>query len=204
MIEVFTVGPLETNCYLLYNSKEGVVIDAGGIDLESLIEFIEKENIKVKYVLATHGHFDHVMGVRLLKERYNTLFLINEKDLELLKDAVRIAKLFSISIDNVPEPDAFIKGDDTIEVGNIKIRVIETPGHTMGSLCFLAEDYLFTGDTLFSGTIGRTDLGGSEELMIESLKKLKMMDDKLKIMPGHGPPSILGYEKKYNPFLVNL
>ncbi|MEM4138278.1 MAG: MBL fold metallo-hydrolase, partial [Sulfolobaceae archaeon] len=164
MIEVFTVGPLETNCYLLYNSKEGVVIDAGGIDLESLIEFIEKENIKVKYVLATHGHFDHVMGVRLLKERYNTLFLINEKDLELLKDAVRIAKLFSISIDNVPEPDAFIKGDDTIEVGNIKIRVIETPGHTMGSLCFLAEDYLFTGDTLFSGTIGRTDLGGSEEL----------------------------------------
>jgi len=203
-IENFVVGPLETNCYVIHDGNEGLVIDVGGTDLEQLIEYIDSNNIRVKYVLATHGHFDHVMGVNIIKEKYNAEFLINEKDLELVRNAKRIAEIFEIKIVEISNPDNFIKEGDVIRIGNTELKVIETPGHTLGSTCFLAGDYLFTGDTLFAGTIGRTDLGGSEELMVISLRRLKSMDDKLKIMPGHGPPSILGYEKRNNPFLLDL
>jgi glyoxylase-like metal-dependent hydrolase (beta-lactamase superfamily II) len=203
-MEIFVIGPLNTNCYVIWSRDEGIIIDIGG-DPEPIISFLNKEGIIPKYIISTHGHFDHVMGIGKFKKYFDAKFLIHSNDLKLVNYAKSMAREFlDIEIDEIPHPDGFIKEGDIITVGDFKAKVIETPGHTLGSICLLINDSLFTGDTLFAGTIGRTDLGGSEELMMQTLKRLKKLDDKLKIFPGHGPPSILGYEKKYNPFLVEV
>ncbi|TRM77231.1 MBL fold metallo-hydrolase, partial [Sulfolobus sp. A20-N-F8] len=108
----------------------------------------------------------------------------------------------NLMISDIINPDGFIKEGDEINVGNRKLKIIETPGHTMGSICILANGYIFTGDTLFYGTVGRTDIGGSEKLLRDSLERLKKLPDELIVYPGHGPFTILGYEKIKNPFLT--
>jgi len=203
IVKNFITGPLATNSYLIIAEKEGVVIDAGG-DMSELIQAVRKEKINIRYIIATHGHFDHIMGVNQLKREFpSSLFLVNEKDLGLLKRASRMAQSFlNLSISDVVKPDGFVKEGDEIELGREKLRIIETPGHTMGSICVLANGYIFTGDTLFYGTVGRTDLGGSEKLLRESLEKLKKLPDEIIVYPGHGPFTVLGYEKVKNPFLT--
>ncbi|QXJ33820.1 MBL fold metallo-hydrolase [Saccharolobus shibatae] len=203
-VKNFITGPLATNSYLLISGKEGIIIDAGG-DMSELINFIRKEGITIKYIIATHGHFDHVIGVNQLKSEFpSSIFLINEKDLGLLKKAnIMASSILNLTISDIVKPDAYIKDEEEIKIGQDKIKVIETPGHTMGSICVLANGYIFTGDTLFYGTVGRTDLGGSEKLLRESLEKLRGLPDELVVYPGHGPFTILGYEKIKNPFLID-
>ncbi|ACP38968.1 MBL fold metallo-hydrolase [Saccharolobus islandicus] len=203
IVKNFITGPLATNSYLIIAEKEGVVIDAGG-DMSELIQAVRKEKITIRYIIATHGHFDHIMGVNQLKREFpSSLFLVNEKDLGLLKRASGMAQSFlNLSISDVVKPDGFVKESDEIELGREKLKIIETPGHTMGSICVLANGYIFTGDTLFYGTVGRTDLGGSEKLLRESLEKLKKLPDEIIVYPGHGPFTVLGYEKVKNPFLT--
>lgn len=197
--EVFTVGPLTTNCYALWEGNEAYIIDPGGNDLDKVISFIKTKGLRVKYILATHGHFDHVMGVeRLRKEFNNVKFLIHKDDEELVKKAKELSRYFGIGYDfEVPRIDAYLP------LGEVDgIKVIHTPGHSLGSVCFLVDDkYLFSGDTLFKGTVGRVDLGGNAELLFASLEKLKLLKDDIIVLPGHGEITTIGEEKRNNPFM---
>ncbi|MCY0859715.1 MAG: MBL fold metallo-hydrolase [Sulfolobaceae archaeon] len=198
---LFVVGPLLTNCYVLWDEStlEGYIIDPGGNNLNEVIDFIKSRNINLKYILATHGHFDHIMGVQSIKARFDGVkFLIHKDDERLVFRSKELAEYFNIPEDfEVPVIDGYISEGKIDE-----IEVIHTPGHTMGSVCFLVDNkFLFTGDTLFKGTVGRVDLGGNAEKLFESLEKLKGLDDRLIVLPGHGESSTLGEEKNNNPFL---
>lgn len=202
MITRFIIGPLATNTYVLLSRDQAVIIDSGG-DMKEVIEFLKSKGAKPKYFIATHGHFDHVLGVKQLKSEFPSLiFLLNEKDIELVKNAKNTANRFGISISDIPLPDSYVKEGDKIQLGEEELRILETPGHTMGSICILAGNAIFTGDTLFAGTVGRTDLGGSAELLKRSLDRLKSLPDDLIVYPGHGEFTYLGYEKISNPFLT--
>ncbi|MEM0165254.1 MAG: MBL fold metallo-hydrolase, partial [Saccharolobus sp.] len=165
LVKNFITGPLAVNTYLLISGNESIIIDAGG-DMKEIIDYIRKNKLKLNSIIATHGHFDHVMGVNQIKREFPSAnFLINEKDLGLLKRAGTMASsMLNLVISDIIPPDGYVKEGDEIKVGDDKIRVIETPGHTLGSISVLANGYIFTGDTLFYGTVGRTDLGGSEKL----------------------------------------
>jgi glyoxylase-like metal-dependent hydrolase (beta-lactamase superfamily II) len=203
LVKNFITGPLAVNTYLLISGNESIIIDAGG-DMTEIIDYIRKNKLKLNSIIATHGHFDHVMGVNQIKREFPSAnFLINEKDLGLLKKASKMASsMLNLVISDIIPPDGYVKEGDEIKVGDDKIRIIETPGHTLGSISILANGYIFTGDTLFYGTVGRTDLGGSEKLLRDSLERLKKFKDELIVYPGHGPFTVLGYEKLKNPFLT--
>jgi len=209
-IERFVIGPLSTNCYIVHDGSNAIIIDVGG-DPTPLINFLENKNLKPKLILATHGHFDHILGISSFKKKYSIPFMIHYRELELIKNFKEIIKNFinvynlNIRISDIetPTPDDVFEDNDMITVGNISLKVLETPGHTLGSSCFLSNNELFSGDTLFMGSIGRIDYGGDKELMKASLKKLKELPDSLIIYPGHGPITTLGHEKITNPFLID-
>ncbi|AWR95669.1 MBL fold metallo-hydrolase [Acidianus brierleyi] len=202
IIERFVSGPLSTNTYVLIYGNESLIIDSEG-DMTEVINFLKSRNIIPNLFIATHGHFDHILGINRLKYEFPSLrFLINKKDLELVANAESLAKYFGIRISPIILPDCYVKEGDKIKIGEEELVIIETPGHTMGSICILTNNAIFTGDTLFSGTVGRTDLGGSLELLKNSLERLKTLPDELTVYPGHGNSTQLGYEKINNLFLT--
>lgn len=197
IIKAIPTGEIQANCYIVMdeNTSEAVIIDPGA-DEKIIYNLIENMKAKVKYILLTHGHFDHVGAVEYLSEKLNVPFYINKKDEEYaLKDDYVFTKLRNA--------DGYLKEGDTFKIGNKEIKVLETPGHSKGGVSFLIEDNLFTGDTLFLGSIGRTDFnGGSFEEIISSIKtKLIPLGDNIKVYPGHGPSSTISYEKMRNPYL---
>lgn len=202
--ETIEVGPLQVNAYLLYDEeKNAIVIDAGD-DGDELLERISTLELKLKMVISTHGHFDHVGANGLLKEKTGAKLLIHEADRELLKHAPRAAASFGLSAEEPPEADEYISDGQIIECGSIKLEVIHTPGHSPGGVSLLCDHTLFTGDTLFAGSIGRTDLpGGVHEQLLKSVTdRLFPLADTVEVYPGHGPSSTIGHEKKYNPFFA--
>ncbi|MDM7275450.1 MAG: MBL fold metallo-hydrolase [Thermoprotei archaeon] len=226
------MSPLRSNCYLLANSGEAVIIDPGwheGVD--EVIRFVEARSLKVKAVLATHGHFDHVSGVSTVKSVFNAPFLIHPADVEIARRAHKSAfRYLGVEPPEIPEPDGGLREDTTIKVGSVELRVMETPGHTPGSVTLIAPgevligDLLLeaariasltspafktpvalTGDTLFKGSIGRVDLPGSSlSDMIVSLRKISMLPPETIIYPGHGPQTTLKEELQGNPHLTML
>ncbi|MDH3972855.1 MAG: MBL fold metallo-hydrolase [Deltaproteobacteria bacterium] len=202
--ETIEVGPLQVNCYILYDEEgNALVIDAGD-NAEMILEKISALGLNLKMVISTHGHFDHVGANGLLKEKTGAKLLIHEADRELLKHAPRAAASFGLRAEEPPQADEYISHGQLIECGSIKIEVIHTPGHSPGGVSLLSDHTLFTGDTLFAGSIGRTDLpGGVHELLLKSVsEKLFSLADTVEIHPGHGPSSSIGHEKKYNPFFA--
>ena len=195
-VRMFTVGMLATNCFLVGDpeSGESAVIDPG-FDQESEAEAIHSEvrrnGFRIKYIINTHGHPDHIGGNRIMKERSGVPILIYEDDAPLLRD---------------PLADRKLHDGDTISIGNLRLRVVHTPGHSPGSMALLAEDCVFSGDTLFAGSIGRYDLpGGSLEELVNSLKnKLLTLPDHVRVYPGHGPVTTIGEERRNNPFLKSF
>ncbi len=193
------------NCYIIYSeiTGDGIVVDPGG-DIEIILGKIEENNLSIKYIVLTHGHGDHLGGgAKKLKEKLNVPVLVHEEDEELVKDA---NKNLSIIMDFGPvdfNPDILLKDGDAIEFGDLKAKVIHTPGHTRGGICLKINNHLFTGDTLFKGSIGRTDLlGGDYDNIINSIKeKILVLDDDIIVMPGHGESSTILEEKIYNPYL---
>lgn len=171
-IKNLIVGPLLTNCYLITSKKEGAIIDPGG-GLKQILKEIEKSGAKLKYIILTHYHWDHILGALKLKEKTGAEILIHKEEKDFLKF----------------QPDQFLDGGEEIRIGEIYLKVIPTPGHSKGSICLLGRDFIFTGDTIFENGRGRTDLpGGSEKEMEKSLKKLeKTIKSGMKIYPGHGP-----------------
>ena len=199
------VGQLQENCFILFDeNKDAFVVDPGGSS-ENIIETIEKNSLNIKYILLTHGHFDHVGAVAALVKKYKAPVYLSKEDRAFLESPKEVrASAFGMQIE-AAEVDVFVKEGDEISFSEGTIKVIETPGHTLGSVCYLFENYLFAGDTLFNGSIGRTDFPESDHsLMVESLKKLKKLDDEIYVLSGHGPESQISYEKMANPYLRQL
>ena len=199
------VGDLQENCFILFDeNKDAFIVDPGDSS-KNIINVIEKNNLSIKFILLTHGHFDHVGAVAALKEKYNVPIYLSEKDKNFLEKPEEVrASAFGIQIEPA-KVDYFVKDKDEIKFSQDIIKVIETPGHTIGSVCYLFKNLLFSGDTLFNGSIGRTDFPESDHnLMMESLKKLKNLDDDIFVLSGHGPESQMNYEKNSNPYFRRL
>lgn len=197
-------GVYAANCYILFckSTNEGIVVDPGG-DVEEILEIIKEKNLRVKSILLTHGHGDHIGGVEELKDRLNIPMLIHKDEVDMLKDP-DFNLSSTMAMDPVSlSPDKTLEEGDIIEFGNVKGEVIHTPGHTQGGICVKFKEYLITGDTLFKGSVGRSDLrGGNHTSLIKSIKdKLVVLDDELEVLPGHGPRSTILEEKSSNPFL---
>ena len=199
-----SLGQMGTNCYLVWDEKtlEAAVIDPGFED-QRISDSINENKLKVKYILLTHGHFDHLGGVNQIRELTGAKVLIHENDADCLLDPRRnLSVLAGMSM--VLEPaDGYLNENETITLGTVVIRVIHTPGHSKGGICLLAEDQLFAGDTLFNTSIGRTDFadGDLNELLNAIETKLFILDDATTVLPGHGENTTIGYEKMNNPFL---
>jgi hydroxyacylglutathione hydrolase len=201
------VGPLEANCYVLANqsSGEAILIDPGD-ESAKILKTVQANSLNVKYILNTHGHIDHIGANVALRKKLNARIAIHSADADLLRNSVfNGAALFGVSFTE-HAPDLLLRDGQVIELSSLKLTVLHTPGHTPGSVCFLGEDCIFTGDTLFAGGVGRTDLqGGSWSELCRSLKeKILPLPDALIVYPGHGADSTLAEERRSNPFLLEL
>ena len=204
-IKIVTVGILETNCYILLDNEAGIgiVVDPGD-ECEKIATVIEEAGVNIQYIVNTHAHYDHIGADLELKDRFGAKILIHEADRDMLEDprlnlSLKKPRIKAKSV----KADRLLKEGDIVTAGKINLEVIHTPGHTPGSICLLGKDYIFTGDTLFAGSAGRTDLpGGSYEDIVESIQgKLKPLPDYLIVYPGHELSSTMGEEKLNNPFL---
>ncbi len=204
------VGPLEANCYLLWDPSDSsaVVVDPGD-DAQLIEEEIQNEGLNVLYIINTHGHFDHVGASGHLRKKLGASLAIHPEDVPLLENAAQQGEYFGVETQapNGPiGPDVELSDGMVIEAGSIKRTVLPTPGHTRGGVCLYIEKegVVFTGDTLFTGSIGRTDLpGGSfDELMRSIREKLLTLGDTVKVFPGHGPGTTIKEEKLSNPFMT--
>jgi hydroxyacylglutathione hydrolase len=205
--EILPVGPLQCNCSVIGDetTREAMVIDPGD-DIEDVLALIEKHNLKVKQIVVTHAHIDHVGGAMKLRAATGAPILLNQNDSALLKMLDVQAAWIGVKNPGQVDIDHSIGQADTLRTGSLTADVIHTPGHTEGSIClyFQAESKLIAGDTLFAGSIGRTDLpGGSMEKIIRSLhEKVMALPDDTLVVPGHGPLTTIGEERESNPFLV--
>lgn len=199
IIKRFIAGQLENNMYLVADeaSRKAVLIDASS-NIPELIE--AAKDYDVEYILLTHGHFDHIMGLTSLKKELNAQAVICKDDLVISDNINEFTSLFGLPEVTPPTYEKYIKDGDILKVGNMDIKVIHTPGHTEGGTCYLVDENLFSGDTLFKESVGRTDLfGGNFKKLSDSIKnKLFKLDDKIEVYPGHGDKTTIGYEKKYN------
>ena len=208
-IKVFTFNPVQENTYLLFNDySEVIIIDPGCYfdeEKEELKNFIDKNNLIPKILINTHCHLDHVFGNKFVAEEYKLTLHLHEKEEDLLKLAPSSGLMFNLPFDNYEGELIFLKEGDEITLRNDKLKIIEVPGHSPGSICFYCEEqkFIIGGDVLFNNSIGRTDLpGGSHEDLLRNIKeKLFTLPDDVKVYPGHGVETTIGNEKKFNPFL---
>ena len=209
-IKTFEVNPLQENCYVVSDdTKECMIVDCGAFypqEIQAITNYILENNLKPVVCALTHGHFDHIYGVRAICDRYAIKPIISQKDEELYKnfgDQIRMFMQADVDF-TMPEIGGFVKDNDIVRFGNQEFRVIETPGHTRGGVFFYneKEKVAFSGDTLFKGSIGRTDFpGGSMFQIIQSLRMVTQLPDDVKVYPGHGPQTTIGYELASNPYL---
>lgn len=204
IIKELTVGMLMANCIILgcEKTREAAVIDPGD-ETERILLSLADSKLKLKYIINTHGHFDHVGGNKEMKEATGADILIHFLDAPMLSQLSSDATLFGFSAENSPPPDRTLEDNDTISFGEIRLKVIHTPGHSPGGISLYINNKVFVGDTLFSGSIGRSDLpGGDFNTLISSIKnRLFDLGDDVKVFPGHGPNTTIGREKHSNPFV---
>jgi hydroxyacylglutathione hydrolase len=205
--EILPVGPLQCNCSVIGDetSREAMVIDPGD-NVDEVLALIRKHHLQIKQIVITHAHIDHVGGAMKLRAATGAPILLNQNDYDLLKMLDVQANWIGMASPGDVEIDHSIGQADSVQAGALKADVMHTPGHTEGSIClyFAAEKKLIAGDTLFAGSIGRTDLpGGSFEKIIDSLhEKVLALPDETLVVPGHGPTTTIGEEREGNPFLV--
>ncbi len=203
ILRVLEVGSFAANCYIAACSQtmEGVIIDPGA-EGQQILRVVEDEEIKVKYIINTHGHIDHVSANAEIKKTTGAPVLLHAGDKDLWRKPHASLSFFAGQIE-LPPADHYLEDGEVLEVGNMRLEIIHTPGHTQGCIAIKSEKLLFSGDTLFAGSIGRTDLpGGSYRQIIASIKeKLMVLPDALLVYPGHGPVTTIGEERETNPFL---
>ncbi len=204
IIERIPAGVYAVNCYVLIceKTKKAAIIDPGG-DADDILIYMEKNSLVPTMILLTHGHGDHIGAIQEIKGRTNIPICIHKDDAEMLKDSRKnLTSLMGMPAVNV-EADRLLSDGDVVEIGDLKLNIIHTPGHTRGSICIRVNEVIFSGDTLFAQSIGRTDLeGGSFELIIDSIKrKLMVFNDEIKVLPGHGAATTIGIERTMNPFV---
>lgn len=209
-IKKFEVNPIQENCYVVSDeTKECMIVDCGAYypeEQQAISNYIVENGLKPVLCVLTHGHFDHVFGVKYICDRYNLKPVLNKKDEELFLSFKEQLKLFGLQEmeGDMPQVGTYVKDKDTVSFGNHTFSVIETPGHTRGSVFYYCEDekVAFSGDTLFKGSIGRTDLpGGSMFQIIQSLRMITQLPDEVKVYSGHGAETTIGLELASNPYL---
>ena len=209
----FVFNPIQENTYIVWDeSKECIIIDAGNMSAREdrvLADFIEEQGLKPVLAVNTHCHFDHILGVEFLKTTYGMKFAASSADLELLKSGRASGAMFGMELGALPEAiDIDLAELEEVKFGNTTLRVIATPGHSKGCVSLYHEESksLFTGDTLFRESIGRTDLPGGDypTIMQSILKKILPLGDEVVVYPGHGDKSNIGHESLYNPFVVEV
>jgi len=208
MVQVHTlvVGRLQTNCYILASKGEALVVDPGD-EATRILRYVNDLKAKLKTIVATHTHFDHVLGVTELKTQTGAPFLIHKDDLEILEAMQeRVRMFFGLEVPAPPKVDSFLKESDSLNFGGETLKILHTPGHSPGSISLVGDGYVITGDALFNQSIGRTDLpGGDFDTLINSIKsKLFALPDDTMVYPGHGPETSIGDEKLANPFVGRM
>ncbi len=213
VIKSFVFNLFSENTYVVWDegSGESTIIDPGcSNDREEKIleNYIDANNLKVKYLINTHCHIDHIIGCAFVKGKFNPAYFIPEKDLFLMEGAEQQANAFNLTLNPLPEPDEYLTEDLHLNLGKSKMSFLFTPGHTPGEFCvnFPAQAFCITGDVLFKNSIGRTDLwGGDYEMLLDSIKtKLLTLPDNVLIYPGHGESSKIELEKRDNPFIKEI
>lgn len=211
IIRQMALGPIQANCFIVgcEETRKAVVIDPGD-DTDRILTTLAKDRLTVVHIINTHGHFDHVGANKHLKEVTGADIMIHGEDAPMLSHLSDMARSWGMSAENSPSADRLVKDGDTIEFGTHTMTVLHTPGHSLGGICLYCEyeqgkdlqKAVFVGDTLFSGSIGRTDFpGGDYETLINSIRtKLFTLDDDVKVYPGHMNNTTIGVEKRTNPF----
>ncbi|MCL4346188.1 MAG: MBL fold metallo-hydrolase [Candidatus Thermoplasmatota archaeon] len=196
-------GPLMTNTYILSSEGECMVVDTGG-DQAKVIEDITMNHFTPTGVVATHGHFDHVDGAVQIQEKYGVPFYIHSADLEMMKNQGTLIRQMGMDIDiTIPSSIRPMNDGTEFKIGSHAIKVLETPGHTMGSIVLYSDGFILSGDTLFRLSVGRTDIGGNQDKLVNSLRIIGSMKESTKIYPGHGDSTDLRFEILNNTFLKN-
>lgn len=205
IIEKVVVGPFATNCYIVgeEQSREGIIIDPGD-EAKRILKRVEELQLDIKLLLLTHGHIDHAGALKETKEATGAAVGVHVDDANF--ERYRSAGLiFGLVYPHPPVPDRLLRDGDRVAVGGLQFEVLHTPGHTPGGVCFSRDGVIFTGDTLFNGSVGRTDLiGGNYDQLLDSIRKrLLVLDDDIVVHPGHGGDTTIAAERRDNPFLAD-
>jgi len=202
-VHTLVVGRLQTNCYILQSDSTALVVDPGD-EPERILRFLTDIAVKPSRIIATHTHFDHVLGVDSIRDKFQIPFLIHHDDLSMLESMQsRVRQIMGFSVPPPPKVDQFLRDGESIAFGEDRLKVIHTPGHSPGSISLVGPGFVLTGDALFNQSIGRTDLpGGDLDTLVRSItERLFTLDDDTIVYPGHGPETSIGDEKLANPFV---
>ena len=207
IVKALVVGPFASNCFIVGSkkTKEGMIIDPGA-DAQNILNTVRNLHLSTVLIVATHNHIDHVGALRAVKDATGAEYAVHEADSREAMPAMfgrMMGLMLGSSLRAPPKPDRLLKDGDLIEIGDLKFKVLHTPGHTPGGISLLSDGVVFSGDTLFNFGIGRTDLEGGDyaQLMDSIMTKLMVLPDSAVVYPGHGPETTIGAEKKWNPFL---
>lgn len=200
-VETFVTGPIQVNTYMIYDevSKEAILLDVGG-SVNEIVSRIDDLDLKIKGIYNTHGHFDHILGAKELQEKLNIPFYVHKGDKLMVENLENIMSMYGMGYAQPPTINDFLDENTELKLGETVVKIIETPGHTEGGVCFLVDKMLFSGDTLFLESIGRTDLpGGDYQTLKNSIRqKLFTLPEDIKVFPGHDVSTSIGHEKQYN------
>jgi hydroxyacylglutathione hydrolase len=205
-IHTLVVGQLQTNCYIIQSQAEAIIVDPGA-EPERIVRFTKDIGVTPHRIIATHSHFDHVLGVDKVRSSLKIPFQIHKDDLPILESMqARVRQFMGFDVPPPPKVDSFLQDRDVVRIGTEKIQVIHTPGHSPGSISLQGDSYVLTGDALFNQSIGRTDLpGGDLETLLNSIRKrLFALDDETVVYPGHGPETSIRDERLANPFVGKM
>jgi len=202
IIKSFPLGPLEANCFIVADehSRKAMVIDPGD-EPDRIMDVLKTENLSLEYIICTHAHFDHVGAVPDIKEQTGATIVIHKDEQEIYDGARDMAAFWGYALDPLPEPDLLAEDGNEIKMGSLTFTVLHTPGHSPGGMCLFGEGIVITGDTLFAGSVGRTDFhGGDIRKLKQSYERLMSLPPETTVLAGHGPNSTIGRERAENFF----